>query len=261
MPEADGTEDGPGATHSGDDQLGDIQAGQLHLLWESGIFDGAWYAAHNADVAHGGVDPAGHYVERGWREGRRPCFYFDPAWYLAAHGDVAAAGMDALTHYAMHGDLEGRRAGPHFDTGWYRGRYDLAPTERALAHYLGNRTMGVAPIPDFDAEFYLSTYRDVARAGVDPFEHYVTLGWQEGREPSADFDSRYYVKRHMGGAAQEAPLLHYLAHRHEAGVAARMPQETPTIPREVKRNTRPSEDFELLVPLPEGAKPRAKVLA
>lgn len=243
------------------DTVPEAQAQELRALSDSGIFDAAWYAANNADVAHGGEDPARHFVSRGWREGRRPCFYLDPAWYLAANPDVRDAGFDAVLHYVMHGDQEGRRAGPHFDTAWYRARQGLDASEPALAHYLRNRLHGASPIPEFDAEFYLSTYRDVARAGVDPYEHYVTIGWQEGREPSPDFDSRYYVTRHMGGAAEMAPLLHFLANRHEPGVAARMPQETPTIPREVKRNTRAGEDFEELVPLPDGARPRAKVIA
>jgi hypothetical protein len=200
-------------------------------------------------------------VDHGWREGRQPNFYLDPSWYLAHHADVREAGFDPVLHYLLHGDAEGRAPGPHFDAHWYRARHGLPPEERALSHYLRERHHGAAPIPDFDAEFYLATYRDVARAGADPYEHYVTLGWQEGREPHPEFDSRYYVKRHMGGEAREAPLLHWLRHRHEPGIHPRMPQETPTIPRQVKRNTRPGEEFELPRPLPEGAKPRARVWA
>lgn len=235
-------------------------APDIQALADSGILDAEWYVANNADVAHAGEDPALHFLTRGWREGRRPNYYLDPAWYLAQNPDVRDAGFDPVLHYVMHGDIENRQPGPHFDPGWYRVRHGLDPAEPALAHYLRSRAYGASPIPEFDAEFYLSTYRDVARAGADAFEHYVTLGWQEGREPSPDFESRYYVKRHMGGQATMAPLLHWLGHRHEPGVHPRMPQETPTIPRMVKRNTRPGEDFEEAKPLPDGARPRAKVL-
>ncbi|NKC29339.1 glycosyltransferase WbsX family protein [Falsiroseomonas selenitidurans] len=237
------------------------RARDLQALAESGVFDAGWYAAHNADVAHAGADPAAHYLELGWSQGRAPCFYLDPGWYLAAHPDVRDAGFDPVIHYVLHGDQEGRRPSPHFDAAWYRARHGLAPAERALAHFLRHREHGAAPIPEFDAEFYLATYRDVARAGADPYQHYVTLGWQEDREPGPEFDSRYYVQRHMGGRATEAPLLHWLRHRHEPGVHPRMPQETPTIPREVRRNTRPAPEFEEVRPLPDGARPRAQVLA
>jgi len=237
------------------------RARDLRALEDSGVFDAAWYAAANADVSHSGQDPAEHYIDLGWKEGRAPNFYLDPAWYIAHNADVREAGIDPVLHYIMHGDAEGRTAGPHFDAGWYRGAQGLAAQDRALPHYLRERQNGATPLGEFDAGFYLATYRDVARAGADAFEHYVTIGWQEGREPHPYFDSRYYVKAHMGGTAQEAPLLHWLAHRHEPGVHPRMPHETPTIPREFRRNTRPAEEFELPQPLPEGAVPRAKVLA
>jgi glycosyltransferase involved in cell wall biosynthesis len=237
------------------------RAREVQALRDSGIFDAAWYATHNADVGHAGLDPVEHYLDRGWRERRAPNFYLDPAWYEKHHADVRGAGFDPVLHYLLHGDREGRAPGPHFDIAWYRARHALDGATGALAHYLRARHHGASPIPDFDAEFYLSTYRDVARAGADPYEHYVTLGWQEGREPHPEFDSRYYVKRHMGGHAAEPPLLHWLRHRHEPGVHPRMPQETPTIPRQLRRNTRPGEEFELPRALPEGAKPRAMVWA
>lgn len=237
------------------------RAREIQALRDSGIFDAAWYAARNADLAHAGGDPHEHYVDIGWKQGRAPNFYLDPDYYRQNNEDIRSAGFDPVLHYLLHGDAEGRRPGPFFDTGWYRARYNLEAQDRALPHYLLNRHHGATPIPEFDAEFYLATYRDVARAGADPFEHYVTIGWQEGREPSAEFESRYYVKRHMGGHATEPPLLHWLRHRHEPGVHPTMPRETPTVPREVKRHSRPGEDFEDFRPLPDTAKPRAKVLA
>ncbi|MBU8545897.1 MULTISPECIES: glycoside hydrolase family 99-like domain-containing protein [Roseomonadaceae] len=243
------------------DPAQDPRARAREVLASSGIVDAVWYVAQNADVAHGGQDPLSHFLETGWEQGRAPCFYLDPAWYLATHADVREAGADPVLHYVFHGDSEGRRPGPHFDPAWYRGRYGLGGEENALAHFLRHREYGASPIPEFDAEFYLSTYRDVARAGADAFEHYVTLGWQEEREPGPDFDSHYYLQRHMGGRMTEPPLLHWLRQRHEPGVHPRMPQETPTIPREVRRNTRPAEEFEEVQPLPDGFRPRAKVLA
>jgi glycosyltransferase involved in cell wall biosynthesis len=237
------------------------RAREVQALRESGLLDAAWYAARHPDIGHSGADPHEHYVDQGWQEGRAPNFYFDPGWYREGNPDVRDAGFDPVLHYLLHGDAEGRRPGPHFDTAWYRGRHGLDESAGALAHYLAHRPNGASPIPEFDAEFYLATYRDVARAGADAFEHYVTLGWQEGREPGPEFETAYYVKRHMGGTATEPPLLHWLRHRHEPGVHPRMPEETPTIPREIRRNTRPGDAFELPRPLPDGARPRARLLA
>src|SRR5262249_35101361 len=36
-----------------------------------------------------------------------------------------------------------------------------------------------------DAEWYLQQYPDVARAGADPFKHFIDSGRREGREPHA----------------------------------------------------------------------------
>jgi glycosyltransferase involved in cell wall biosynthesis len=237
------------------------RARDLAALEASGIFDAPWYAAAHADVGHAGVDPAEHFIDAGWKQGRAPNFYLDPAWYLSTYEDVRASGIDPVLHYILHGDAEGRQPGPWFDTAWYRTAQGLGTADRALPHYLAMRPQGVSPNPDFDAAFYLSTYRDVARAGADAFEHYVTIGWQEGREPHPDFDTAYYTRAHMGGRPAEAPLLHWLRHRHDPAVQPRMPQETPTIPREIRRNTRPGAHFERPVPLPDGTVPRAKVIA
>lgn len=237
------------------------RARDLRALADSGIFDARWYTEAHVEVGHGGLDPAEHFIDCGWKRGWAPNFYLDPAWYIAHNQDVREARIDPVLHYIMHGDAEGRAAGPHFDAGWYRAGHGLDAADNALRHYLHERQNGASPRPRFDAGFYLATYRDVARAGADAFEHYVTIGWQEGREPHPEFDSRYYEKAHMRGDAQEAPLLHWIRHRHEPGVHPRMPQETPTIPREFRRHTRPAEEFELPQPLPDGAVPRAKVLA
>ena len=39
----------------------------------------------------------------------------------------------------------------------------------------------------FDAAYYLDRYPDVRGAGMDPVAHYLTHGWQEGRDQSAEF--------------------------------------------------------------------------
>ena len=40
----------------------------------------------------------------------------------------------------------------------------------------------------FDARWYLATYADVRESGVDPFEHFLTHGWKEGRWPTPTLD-------------------------------------------------------------------------
>ena len=63
----------------------------------------------------------------------------------------------------------------------------------------------------FDADWYLSTYKDVKESGVDPAEHYLVFGAKEGRRPSAEFDGDWYLKRNTDVAKSGMnPLLHFL---------------------------------------------------
>jgi O-antigen biosynthesis protein len=61
----------------------------------------------------------------------------------------------------------------------------------------------------FDDRFYKSTYHDVAAAGVDAFEHFMTHGWREGRNPSRMFNTLYYRDMHLEGA-EVNPLSHFV---------------------------------------------------
>jgi hypothetical protein len=51
----------------------------------------------------------------------------------------------------------------------------------------------------------------VAAAGVNPLDHYHHGGWQEGRDPSVNFDTTDYLSHYPDVAAAHVdPLLHYL---------------------------------------------------
>lgn len=63
----------------------------------------------------------------------------------------------------------------------------------------------------FDSVFYLSTYKDVREADVDPVAHYARFGWIEGRDPSDFFSTSYYLSnnpdvKEKGGN----PLVHFI---------------------------------------------------
>ncbi|MFK5596791.1 class I SAM-dependent methyltransferase [Methylobacterium sp. HMF5984] len=65
--------------------------------------------------------------------------------------------------------------------------------------------------PGFDQVYYLDRYPDIREAGVDPLQHFMDLGWREGRDPSPGFNVAGYLAanpdvRESGGN----PLLHYL---------------------------------------------------
>ncbi|WP_225703657.1 glycoside hydrolase family 99-like domain-containing protein [Bradyrhizobium cenepequi] len=235
--------------------------GAARTLKGLGLFDENFYATSYPDVIAVGADPFEHFFLYGYKEGRKPNPIFDPIWYVTTYPDVKDVDVQPLLHYASIGEPEGRRPSPYFQPAWYREKYGIPEKESPLAHYLKNRTGPFSPIPEFDAQYYLQTYQDVATAGVDPFEHFILHGYKEGRNPSAEFDTKFYIQRYFKGKTDQNPLLHYLEHRHEDGIYPSPPENEATIPAEIKRFTKPSPQFEELRPLPASAKPRAKILA
>jgi hypothetical protein len=84
----------------------------VQLLAESPLLDRQWYCDRYPDVAASGIDPARHYLEFGWQEGRDPGPDFSTRGYLTANQDVAQQGVNPLLHYIEHGRDEGRKAPP-----------------------------------------------------------------------------------------------------------------------------------------------------
>ena len=73
----------------------------------------------------------------------------------------------------------------------------------------------------FDLDWYRKTYPDVAAAGLDPVEDYLSSGAAQGRNPNPFFDSAWYLEANPD--VREAginPLLHYLASGAAGGRSA-----------------------------------------
>jgi hypothetical protein len=158
---------------------------------ERGV-DQAWYLATYPDIAAAGMDPVYHYLQFGWREGRDPRPDFSSRGYLAVHEEVALARQNPFIHYLRHGS---RTASPR-DASTVKSDEELARGERGV-----------------DQAWYLSTYPDIAAAGMDPVYHYLQFGWREGRDPRRNFSTRGYfaINREVARAGQN-PFIHYLRH-------------------------------------------------
>jgi len=235
---------------------------ELALLRNSGLFDAAWYIQNNQGLPTELADALVHFVDAGWRDGRRPSPYFDTAWYLRQNPDVAHADRNPLLHYLQYGEAEHRAPSPCFDPVWYATQHQPSPGTTLLSHFLRHRCDGTAsPLPEFDVRFYLESYPDVAAAGVDPFEHYLLYGYREGRNPSPGFNSRFYISRYLGGRNDVNPLLHWRACRDLLRLDPCPPADEASVHEDVRRFTCAGPDFEEFVPLPPSAPRRVKLLA
>lgn len=148
---------------------------------DSGLFDRDAYLIENPDVANKGMDPLRHYVEFGWREGRRPSALFDAAWYLHQNPDVAQAAIDPLLHYIRNGKAEGRAPNAFFDPEWYESFIARTPEDAGKSPYAVFMSRGLAsghpPLPELQAVYGCRT--DVPGDGRDQYGRLVAaaLPW------------------------------------------------------------------------------------
>ncbi len=62
----------------------------------------------------------------------------------------------------------------------------------------------------FDKKWYLEKYPDVSLSGLSPAEHYLYLGWNEGKNPSDRFNSDVYLRINKDVESKSInPLIHY----------------------------------------------------
>ena len=101
-----------------------------------------------------------------------------------------------------------------FDSDWYLAQYpDVADAGiDPLDHFISTgATEGRDPNPLFDSDWYLQQNPEVAAAGLNPLADYAQAGFAAGREPNPYFHSRWYLEQNQDvAAAGFNPLFHYL---------------------------------------------------
>jgi glycosyltransferase involved in cell wall biosynthesis len=198
-------------------------AGEIETIKQSGLFDPAYYLSTNPDLDLSPEDTVRHYCMQGWQEGRNPSNEFDTRFYLANYRDIREAGLNPFWHYVTAGAKELRHSLPEveviirsglFDENYYRAMYpelELAAGD-AIPHFceLGWRE-GRNPSDDFDTNFYLRTHIDIRDSGENPFWHYVVAGARELRRCLPDPALRYEEDISFGDIETDLKLLAYYA--------------------------------------------------
>ncbi len=175
-------------------------------------FDREYYLKKYPDVAKTGIDPLEHYKKYGRYEGRfssstheLECT-MDQKDYINRYPDVIKSGLDPIVHYVQQGKAEGKE---WIKRGTPKDKFDELKRIRQQQYVYNCR--------NFDSEYYLKRYPDVAKAGVDPLEHYKKYGRHEGRysspvnELEITMNQRDYLRRYPDLAkASTDPLIHYL---------------------------------------------------
>ena len=211
--------------------------------------DESYYYARNPDVARAGADAFQHYMAYGWKEGRDPNAFFSTQYYLATNAAVSMGGTNPLQDFGSGGWARGSNPSQAFFIDVYRAAHPEIPDNvDPLQYYMqsGDKTVysdplinadhyaaqkpgisnifdaisdyhtvgwkqGLDPSAWFNTNFYLWNNPDVKAAGVDPLQHFEAFGWKEGRAANPYFSSSAYLQANPDAAAAgKNPLLAFL---------------------------------------------------
>jgi len=170
---------------------------ERELLLASGLFDEQEYLSQAGPEAV--RDPAGHYLETGWRFGLDPRFSFPGSLlrpYFSSIGKeeppaitwimLRSGGWDipATWEEILHLSALVRQTGLFDDAFYSKQMGSAGEFLNPAIHYVtvGERA-GMQPSPAFDSAYYGERYQDVVRAGCNLLLHYFHDGRREGRQP------------------------------------------------------------------------------
>lgn len=160
---------------------------EREMLLAGGLLDEPWYREQTG--ARGYDDPAGHYVNAGWRAGLEPNPAFPGSFFLPYFAEAGLHGPPAVTWITLK------------SAGW--AVYDSREQVEAVAAAV--RESGL-----FDESSYVAR-ANLAGKDLDPATHYVLAGERLGIAPSPLFDPSYYAARNTDVGAVNL-LLHYVRH-------------------------------------------------
>ena len=192
---------------------------QYRLLYHSGLFDVDYYLQQDPSFPALLIDPLVHYVENGWREGRRANPLFEDDWYRKKY--KVDPGRHALLHYIEEGWQADNQPHPYFDTSWYVRHYadSIKPGMNPLGDYCqGGWQAGRKPHPLFDPVFYATQYLGGAENGGIALEQYSQEGNMLVHDPSPFFDISFYLEDNPAVIlSAQRPLIHYQRYGAEEG--------------------------------------------
>lgn len=189
-------------------------------------FDAAYYLTRNPDVLAANTDPFEHYLNFGWREGRRPNSWFDPDAYTVRYADEVDIDTNPFVHFMMHRDRlnDGLRdelsalrlkSRVMYWADMYQDRGDEDHRPIIITASAPSKDILKLVQPKFDAEYYMEQNPDLVDKVSNPLMHFMTLGWIEGRDPNSDFSVSYYLRKNKDVQRQGVnPYVHYLKHGH-----------------------------------------------
>ena len=211
-------------------------------------FDSEFYLDQNPELRDRSVDPFVHYMTAGWRECRDPSPDFQTLDYLLTHRDILQSGANPFVRAVLgkkaalgidceevgaaisrattgstapptngskdQGEPAGQTQSQSLDMRTEIDRSAIPPASAKPAGCEHLTDLDIVRIRDaFEPEYYLQHNLDVVRVGVDAFQHYMSVGWRELRDPSSTFSTKFYLSYYPDiERSGMNPFIHWVLH-------------------------------------------------
>jgi glycosyltransferase involved in cell wall biosynthesis len=197
-------------------------------------FDIEWYLSQYPDVALSDIDPKSHYIKIGRFLGRCSCNpdqslriqtkaqlaeeNSNDCQYLEASVEIERANSDLITEYSEQEIYRKIRSSGLFDVKFYRDKYaDIRTINDPLMHFvIYGAQEGRQPNAYFDTRWYNRCHRLEKKR--NPLIEYLRLGWQKGNHPSLAFDADAYATVLKKTTSHDTALQHFLAEGRTLGI-------------------------------------------
>lgn len=87
--------------------------------------------------------------------------------------------------------------------------YHFLTDQKILSEYSFNYAINYG-VSLFDVKYYLDTYYEVKKSGMDPLLHYLSTGHKDNYNPSSKFDTKKYRDSYMENCFNLDPLTHFM---------------------------------------------------
>ena len=181
----------------------------IELIYQSGLFSVDFYCQKNPDIER--EVALIHYYFNGYTEGRYPSLLFESDWYLQQNEDVKLAEEMALIHYINYGDVERRQPSPYFVKGTISHLIPEGYDGTSLKFFYENETaQNLSAHEYFDINYYLENNPDILGCNISPYEHFLSTGVFEGRQPRHDINIIEYSEKYNVDKESINPFLHFI---------------------------------------------------
>lgn len=170
----------------------------VNEIKKSGLFNEDFYLKKYGNQLGSNVNLIEHYLVKGYKEGMNPSPDFETVYYLNRYPDVKNSGMNPLIHYVLYGNKEHR---------FTNLKMELDYLEIGIKSIIQQNL--------FDENYYFNNYGKMIN-GMDCLTHYISFGFKEGKNPSANFDNDFYLLNYPDTQLQN-PLIHYALYGRKKG--------------------------------------------